>query len=94
MARSSWRGGRSAAWFGAFFDGELTWLCVDPLAHRCGVGRALLRHIIDACAEELVTEVLVGNEPVLRPSSNAPVPEARVFSDTAHEFKYPGRPAR
>lgn len=52
--------------FVAFSDGELTWLYVDPLAYRLGIGRELLRHAIDACGRELVAEVLVGNEPALQ----------------------------
>jgi GNAT superfamily N-acetyltransferase len=52
--------------FMAFAENELTWLYVRPLAYRRGVGRALLRHAIEACAGNLSTEVLLGNEPALQ----------------------------
>lgn len=51
--------------FAAHSDGELTWLYVDPQAFRRGVGRALLRHCLQACGGRLSTEVLVGNEAAL-----------------------------
>lgn len=51
--------------FAAFTDGELTWLYVDPLMYRKGVGRALLKYVIAACGAELTTEVLVGNDAAL-----------------------------
>lgn len=51
--------------FAAYSDDELTWLYCDPAAYRQGVGRALLRHAIAACAGDLHTEVLVGNDAAL-----------------------------
>ena len=51
--------------FAAWHDGELTWLYVDPKRHRSGIGRALLRHVIEANPGRLSTEVLLGNEPAL-----------------------------
>ena len=51
--------------FAAFGDGELTWLYVDPDHQRQGVGRALIRHVIDACQGAVETEVLVGNDGAL-----------------------------
>jgi GNAT superfamily N-acetyltransferase len=51
--------------FVAFSDHELTWLYVDPRWYRRGIGRALLKHAIAACAGELTTEVLVGNDAAL-----------------------------
>lgn len=53
--------------FVAFGDDELTWLYCDPAAYRQGVGRALLRHVLQQPGDEpLRAEVLVGNEPALR----------------------------
>lgn len=52
--------------FVAFSEGELTWLYVEPSRFRQGVGRALLRHVIEGCGGEISTEVLVGNEAALR----------------------------
>jgi ribosomal protein S18 acetylase RimI-like enzyme len=51
--------------FVAFTQHELTWLYVDPGKARQGIGRQLLRRAIEACAGNLSTEVLVGNEPAL-----------------------------
>jgi ribosomal protein S18 acetylase RimI-like enzyme len=51
--------------FVAFAHGELTWLYVDPSAYRSGVGRALLKHAIEANSGNLSTEVLVGNDAAL-----------------------------
>ena len=52
--------------FVAYADNELTWLYVHPSAYRRGIGRALLRRAIDACAGNISTEVLLGNEAALR----------------------------
>lgn len=52
--------------FVAYADSELTWLYVHPSAYRRGVGRALLRHAIEACGGSMSTEVLVGNESALK----------------------------
>jgi ribosomal protein S18 acetylase RimI-like enzyme len=51
--------------FAAVADGELTWLYVDPAMARQGIGRRLLRHVIQASGGTLSTEVLLGNEPAL-----------------------------
>jgi GNAT superfamily N-acetyltransferase len=51
--------------FAAFDDGELTWLYVDPAQQRKGVGRALIRRVIQACPGQVETEVLVGNDGAL-----------------------------
>lgn len=51
--------------FAAFSHDELTWLYCHPASYRQGIGRALLRHVIDVCSDTLYTEVLVGNEAAL-----------------------------
>jgi ribosomal protein S18 acetylase RimI-like enzyme len=51
--------------FVAFAGNELTWLYVAPTSYGRGIGRALLRRAIAACAGNVTTEVLVGNEPAL-----------------------------
>lgn len=51
--------------FAAFNEGELTWLYVAPTSYRQGIGRALIRHAIDASHGQLTTEVLVGNDAAL-----------------------------
>lgn len=51
--------------FTAYNNGELTWLYVEPARYKRGIGRALLRHAINASSGTLSTEVLVGNEPAL-----------------------------
>lgn len=51
--------------FAAFLDSELTWLYCHPTSYRQGVGRALLRYVIDACGGALYAEVLVGNQAAL-----------------------------
>ena len=50
------------AGFAAYSDDELAWLYVDPNFQRCGVGRALVRHVT-AQKRPLYIEVLVGNDP-------------------------------
>lgn len=52
--------------FAAFLDNELTWLYCHPASYRQGIGRALLRHVIETCRGPLYAEVLVGNEAALR----------------------------
>lgn len=52
--------------FAAVSSAELTWLYVHPQRQRRGIGRALLRHAIETCTEDLSTEVLAGNEAALR----------------------------
>jgi len=51
--------------FVAYTDDELTWLYVDPASYRCGVGRALLRHVIADSSPSLMIELLEGNMPAL-----------------------------
>ncbi len=51
--------------FVAFTEDELTWLYVDPIAYRRGIGRTLLREAIARCGGRLTTEVLVGNDAAL-----------------------------
>lgn len=51
--------------FAAYSTQELTWLYCDPSAYRRGTGRALLRHVIASCEDELYTEVLAGNAAAL-----------------------------
>lgn len=51
--------------FAAYAEGELTWLYVDPSRYRQGIGRRLLRHVIEALSGNLSTEVLVGNDAAL-----------------------------
>jgi ribosomal protein S18 acetylase RimI-like enzyme len=51
--------------FAACSGGELTWLYVDPMSFRQGVGRQLVRHAINLSGGNLNTEVLVGNESAL-----------------------------
>ena len=52
--------------FVAVKDKELSWLYVDPVAYRRGIGRALVRHAIASCGDTISVEVLVGNEPALQ----------------------------
>lgn len=51
--------------FVAYREGELTWLYVHPEHYRRGIGRALLRHVLEALAGEATVEVLAGNEAAL-----------------------------
>ncbi|MCA9093473.1 MAG: GNAT family N-acetyltransferase [Planctomycetaceae bacterium] len=51
--------------FAAHAEGELTWLYVDPASFRKGIGRLLLRHVVQSCNGCLSTEVLVGNAAAL-----------------------------
>lgn len=52
--------------FVAFTDVELAWLYVDPACYRRGIGRALVRHVVNSAAGPLTVEVLEGNEAALR----------------------------
>ncbi|MBO9661894.1 GNAT family N-acetyltransferase [Dokdonella sp.] len=52
--------------FAAVRDGELTWLYVIPHMQGRGIGRALLRHAIDACDGDIAAEVLLGNDAALQ----------------------------
>ncbi|MFG5380593.1 GNAT family N-acetyltransferase [Yoonia sp. R2-816] len=49
--------------FAAFSQTELTWLYVDPAFHRCGVGRALLRHAVALGNGDMQIDLLEGNLP-------------------------------
>lgn len=51
--------------FVATADGEITWLYVHPRSYRMGIGRALLRHAIEANRGDLSAEVLIGNDAAL-----------------------------
>jgi ribosomal protein S18 acetylase RimI-like enzyme len=51
--------------FAAYTDSELTWLYVDPRYYRQGVGRSLVRAVVNASPNPLSLEVLVGNEAAL-----------------------------
>lgn len=52
--------------FVAFADHELNWLYVSPSAFRQGIGRALLRHALQASDGRMTTEVLEGNQAALQ----------------------------
>ncbi|UFJ39080.1 GNAT family N-acetyltransferase [Brevibacillus humidisoli] len=52
--------------FVAYDDEELTWLYVDPLYYRKGVGRNLLRHAIANAGPVFHSNVLEGNRPALQ----------------------------
>ena len=49
------------AGFIAFSDDEVTWTYVDPAAYRRGVGRALLRHVLERSTAPVELTVLDGN---------------------------------
>lgn len=50
--------------FGAYSEDELAWLYIAPEAMRCGVGRALVRHMVmQTKTRPLLIEVLKGNDP-------------------------------
>ena len=51
--------------FVAAANGELTWLYVHPTMYRRGVGRALVRHVLEGTGGAMTTEVLVGNDAAL-----------------------------
>jgi ribosomal protein S18 acetylase RimI-like enzyme len=51
--------------FAAYTKEELTWLYVDPRYHRRGVGRSLVRAVVEASPNPLSLEVLVGNDAAL-----------------------------
>ncbi|MFJ7057484.1 GNAT family N-acetyltransferase [Streptomyces griseobrunneus] len=51
------------AGFAAFADAELTWLYVDPARYRQGIGRVLLRHVLEADdSARIECTVLAGND--------------------------------
>lgn len=51
--------------FVAYNEDELSWLYVDPSCHRRGIGRALVRAVVQASPHPLSLEVLVGNDAAL-----------------------------
>ena len=51
--------------FAAYTEEELTWLYVDPRRYRQGVGRRLVRAVVQASKRPLSLDVLVGNEAAL-----------------------------
>jgi ribosomal protein S18 acetylase RimI-like enzyme len=51
--------------FAAHSDDELTWLYVDPRYYRQGIGRCLVRAMVNASPNPLSLDVLVGNEAAL-----------------------------
>lgn len=52
--------------FAAYCDQELAWLYVDPACYRHGVGRALVRYVVENAPGPLLEiEMLDGNEPAL-----------------------------
>lgn len=55
----------TAAGFAAYTDEELGWVYVDPAFSRKGIGRALLRHALEAEPDLYYIEVLAGNVPAL-----------------------------
>lgn len=52
--------------FAALVDNELTWLYVHPNNYKHGIGRKLLRKVIEECDGKMTTNVLVGNESALK----------------------------
>ncbi|MCD9901313.1 GNAT family N-acetyltransferase [Streptomyces sp. MT29] len=51
------------AGFAAFADAELTWLYVDPARQRQGIGRTLLRHVLETDdSARIECTVLAGND--------------------------------
>jgi len=53
--------------FVAYSDDEIAWLYVDPDSLRQGVGKSLIKHVIENTIQRpLGLEVLVGNNPALR----------------------------
>lgn len=48
--------------FVAWSENEITWLYIDPHYYRRGIGRLLVRHVIDNAGPELSVEALEGNE--------------------------------
>lgn len=52
--------------FIAFTDDEITWIYVNPLLYRRGIGRALVRHALAGAGPVVRLEVLEGNDAALR----------------------------
>ena len=55
----------AVAGFGALEAGEVTWLYVDPDRVRSGIGRSLLRHLIERGGDRIEASVLAGNDPAI-----------------------------
>ena len=51
--------------FGALDEDEVTWLYVDPVRARTGIGRTLLRHLIERGGDRIEASVLAGNDPAI-----------------------------
>ncbi|CAN5659531.1 hypothetical protein BH11PSE8_BH11PSE8_24330 [soil metagenome] len=51
--------------FAALDEDELSWLYVDPLCYRQGIGRSLVRAAVKASPRPLSHDVLLGNEAAL-----------------------------
>ncbi len=51
--------------FVAWSKQELTWLYIDPHYYRRGIGRLLVRHVIDSTDSTLSVEALEGNLPAI-----------------------------
>ncbi|QPF74607.1 GNAT family N-acetyltransferase [Roseateles sp. DAIF2] len=88
--------------FAGFTDEELTWLYVDPLQYRRGVGRALLKAVVEAADGPLALDVLVGNEAALAlylsegfrvvETISGKLAGNEAFAATAHVLRFEGRP--
>ena len=55
----------AVAGFGALEADEVTWLYVDPERARSGIGRSLLRHLIERGGDRIEASVLAGNDPAI-----------------------------
>ncbi|MDQ5873787.1 MAG: GNAT family N-acetyltransferase [Actinomycetota bacterium] len=53
------------AGFGTLDADEVTWLYVDPNRARTGIGRSLLRHLIERGGDRIEASVLAGNDPAI-----------------------------
>ncbi|HWR19720.1 MAG TPA: GNAT family N-acetyltransferase [Clostridia bacterium] len=84
--------------FSAYSLDELAWLYVDPAYMRCGVGSALVRHVVHHTKRPLELEVLTGNDPALRlyetcgfrqiRTQSGKMPGNESFHVTVHVLKY------
>ena len=57
--------GGAVAGFGALDADEVTWLYVDPHRARTGIGRSLLRHLVERGGNRIEASVLAGNDPAI-----------------------------